>query len=219
MIKIFSSENWYFTIINYIGLFKAFSGGRSRYENNTKQYHTVPTRVRKGRVGTDNDKTRGRSEHIVWYLVLKIERKEYHTILSDSHTLPVDDSVGYFSKHRQEPAIQYAQTKVIKCITKGSIPCCSVYFQHCIYRQQTLSWPYMMGTTSCFWVMTRSCYTVKHNKLVVGLLISISTNESSEAGIQFFWHSRENFPLKELPTFRMSFHIPVPEMPDSIKFQ
>lgn len=31
----------------------------------TKQYHTVPTRVRKGRVATDNDKTRGRSEHIV----------------------------------------------------------------------------------------------------------------------------------------------------------
>ena len=70
----------------------------------TKQYHTVPTRVRKGRVATDNDKTRGRSEHIVWYLVLKIERKECHTILSDSHTLPVDDAVGYFSRHRQELA-------------------------------------------------------------------------------------------------------------------
>ena len=104
----------------------------------TKQYHTVPTRVRKGRVGTDNDKTRGRSEHIVLYLVLKIERKEYHTILSDSHTLPVDDAVGYFSRHRQEPVIRYAQTKVIKCINKGSVPCCSVYFQRCIYGQRTL---------------------------------------------------------------------------------
>lgn len=31
----------------------------------TKQYYTVPTRVRKGRAGTDNDKTMGRSEHIV----------------------------------------------------------------------------------------------------------------------------------------------------------
>ena len=131
----------------------------------TKQYHTVSTRVRKGRVGTDNDKTRGRSEHIVWYLVLKIERKEYHTILSDSHTLPVDDAVGYFGRHLQEPVIRYPQTKVIKSINKGSVPCCSVYFHGCIYRQRTLSWLYRMGTASCFWAMTRSCYTVKHNKL------------------------------------------------------
>ena len=40
----------------------------------------------------------------------------------DSHTLPVDDAVGYFRRHRQEPVIRYAQTKVIKCISKGSVP-------------------------------------------------------------------------------------------------
>ena len=41
--------------------------------------------------------------------------------------------------------------------------------------------------------------------MVVGPLISIPTNESSEAGIEFFWHSGENVPLKELSSFRMSF--------------
>ena len=75
-----------------------------------------------------------------------------------------------------------------------------------------------MGTASCFWAMRRSCYTVKDNKLwdrhsrliiwgnnLDGGTLDKHTNESSEAEIGFFWHSGENFPLKALATFRMSF--------------
>lgn len=54
---------------------------------------------------------------------------------------------------------------------------------------------------------TKSCEKDPHawqfegSILVVGPLISIPTNESSQSGIEFFWHSGENFPFRELPTF------------------
>lgn len=58
---------------------------------------------------------------------------------------------------------------------------------------------------------TKSCEKDPHawqfegSILVVGPLISIPINESSQSGIEFFWHSGENFPFRELSTFMMSF--------------